>query len=262
MRNLLRYLAPPAIICFAASSLCAAGNPFLGKWKINPAKSKLTDEMKLESAGANKFVITFGPGQVDTIVADGTDQPALQGTTFSIAVEGPNNWKVVRKKDGKELLMAIWTLSADGKTLDDAFTGYQPDGSPVRSHFVYQRTAGSSGLAGTWDSVSVDVDSSIELEIHPYETDGLSFNSAGLPYARNILFDSKEHPLDVPNARPGATSSGRRLPHGTLEITNQFQGKITSRQQFELSPDSKTLTMRFFQADEKEPKNTFVFDRE
>lgn len=261
MRILLRCLAPPAIVCLAAS-LWAADDPFVGKWKINPAKSKLTDEMKLESAGGNKYVITFGPGQVDTIVADGTDQPALQGTTLSVAVAGPNIWKVVRKKNGKTLLMAIWTLSPDGKTLDDAFTGYQPDGSPVRLHFVYQRTAGSSGFAGTWDSVSADVDSSIELEIKPFEADGLSFNSAALPYARNIKFDGKEHPLDVPNARPGATSSGRRLAQGALEITNQFQGKITSKQEFELSSDSKTLTMRFFQADEKEPKNTFVFDRE
>ena len=32
---------------------------------------------------------TFGPGQVDTIVADGSDQPALQGTTLSVTVEGP-----------------------------------------------------------------------------------------------------------------------------------------------------------------------------
>jgi len=59
----------------------AADNPFVGKWKVNPSKSKLTDEMKVEVVGENKYAFTFGPGAVDTIVADGTDQPAMQGTT-------------------------------------------------------------------------------------------------------------------------------------------------------------------------------------
>jgi hypothetical protein len=61
------------------------GRPFfLGQWKVNPSKSKLYDEMKVELAGANRYTFTFGPGQVDTVVADGSDQPALSGTTLSI----------------------------------------------------------------------------------------------------------------------------------------------------------------------------------
>jgi|SRR5579863_3279854 len=64
----------------------AATDPFVGKWKVDPSKSKLNDEMKVEVAGANRYAITFAPGFVDTIVADGSDQPALSGTTLSIAV--------------------------------------------------------------------------------------------------------------------------------------------------------------------------------
>ena len=67
---------------------------------MNPSKSKLTDEMKVEVVGGNKYAITFAPGAVDTIVADGTDQPALQGTTLAVTVEGPNNWRAVPKKEG------------------------------------------------------------------------------------------------------------------------------------------------------------------
>jgi hypothetical protein len=62
--------------------------------------------MKVEAVGANKYTFTFGPDQVDTIVADGSDQPALRGTTPSVTVEGPNNWKVVRKMKGRTLLTA------------------------------------------------------------------------------------------------------------------------------------------------------------
>ena len=240
----------------------AASDPFLGKWKVNPSKSRLTDEMKVEAVGGNRYAITFGPGAVDTVVADGTDQPALQGTTLSVTAEGPNNWKVVRKKEGKKVVSAIWTLSADGKTLDDAFTGYRPDGSPLNVHYTYQRAAGSSGFAGTWDSVSAELDSNIELQIQPYEGDGLSLSSSGQRTAKNIKFDGKDCPDTGPDVPLGSTSSGRLVNRRRLEITHKVQGQITDTRQIEVSMDLKTLTMRIRQAGDKEPKNILVFDRE
>lgn len=69
--------------CLMTGTAWAADNPFIGKWKVNPPKSILIDEMKVEVAGANRYALTFGPDQTDTVVADGTDQPALGGTTLS-----------------------------------------------------------------------------------------------------------------------------------------------------------------------------------
>jgi|SRR5580698_1236720 hypothetical protein len=78
-----RWLLVP---CLVAGTAWAANDPFVGKWKVDPSKSKLNDEMTMEAAGANKYAITFAPGFVDTIVADGSDQPALSGTTLTITV--------------------------------------------------------------------------------------------------------------------------------------------------------------------------------
>jgi hypothetical protein len=108
--------------CLMTGTLWATDNPLVGKWKVDPPKSKLYDEMKVEIAAANRYALTFGPGQTDTVVADGTDQPALSGTTLSITVKGPNRWEIRRKMKGRTLLTAYWTLSEDGKTLNDAFT--------------------------------------------------------------------------------------------------------------------------------------------
>ena len=94
---LLRSLLSLLVVCLAIGTLWAANDPFVGKWKVNPSKSKLTDEMKVEVAGANRYAFTFGPGQVDTVVADGSDQPGLDGTTLSVMVKGPNSWEVVRE---------------------------------------------------------------------------------------------------------------------------------------------------------------------
>jgi hypothetical protein len=250
------------VSCLVTGTLWAANDPFVGKWKVNPSKSRLTDEMKVEAVGANRYAIAFGPGAVDTIVADGSDQPALQGTTLSLTVEGPNNWKVVRKKQGRTIITGYWTLSGDGKALNDDFTAYQPDGSTMKLHYVYERTAGSSGFTGTWDSASEELNSVIELEIQPYQGDGLSFHGSIYGWAKNMKFDGHDYTDLGPNAAPGSASSGRRVNKRSLELTDKFQNKVTEIRRIELSTDLKTLTMSMLPVGESKPKNILVFERE
>jgi hypothetical protein len=251
------------IVGLVTGTLWAANDPFVGKWKVNPSKSKLNDEMKVEAAGANRYAITFAPGFVDTIVADGSDQPALQGTTLSVTVKGPNNWVVIRKMKGRKLLTGYWTLSEDGKTLNDAYTEYAPDGSPSSIPYVYDRTAGSSGFPGTWDSGSEKVKAGIELQIQPYEDDGLAFNSSDAEMTKKMKFDGKDYPdVDRSGGVLASASSGRRVNERNLEITDNFKGKITGTRQIELSTDLKTLTMTVRLVGQNRPKSILVFDRE
>jgi hypothetical protein len=269
-----RILRLLLVACVVTSSVWAANDPFVGKWKVNPSKSTLTDEMKVEAVGANKYALTFGPGQVDTIVADGSDQPALQGTTLSVTVVGPNNWKVVRKMKGRTLLTAYWTLSEDGKTLNDAFTQYLPDGTTLFSQslpdgstlflpYVYVRTAGNLGFVGTWDSESAKVTAGIELQIQPYEGDGLSFKRSDEEMARRIKLDGKDYPdLDPNGGDKGTAYSGHRVNERSLEITQKSKGKITGTRQLELSSDLKTLTVTVHLVGQDRPQSIFVYDRE
>jgi len=203
--------------------------------------------MKVEVSGANRYTFTFGPGEVDTVVADGSDQPALSGSTLSVTVKGPNTWELVRKMKGRTLLRAHWTLSEDGKTLNDAFTQYLPDGTTLFSQslpngstlflpYVYERTAGNSGFPGTWDSESAKVKTGIELQIQPYEGDGLSFKRSDEEMVKRIKLDGNDYPDLDPNGRDqGTASSGRRVNERSLEITEKFKGKITGTRQIELS---------------------------
>jgi len=260
--------------CLITGSLWAADNPFVGKWKVNPSKSMLNDEMKVEVAGANRYAITFGPGQVDTVTADGSDQPALSGTTLSITMKGPNSWEVIRKIKGRTLLTAYWTLSADGKTLDDAFTQFLPDGTTLFSQslpngstlflpYLYQRTAGNSGFSGTWDSESAKVKAGIELQILPYENDGLSFKRSDEEMARIIKLDGSDHPnLDPNGGNNGTAYSGRRANELSLEVTEKFNGKITATRQIELSRDLKALTVTARLVGQSKPQSIFVYQRE
>ena len=266
------------VVCLSTGTLWAANDPFVGKWKVDPSKSKLNDEMKVEVAGANRYTFTFAPGFVDTIVADGSDQPAVSGTTLSVTVKGPNKWVVVRKMKGRPLITADWTLSEDGKTLNDAFTQHLPDGTVLFSQslpdgstlflpYVYERTAGNSGFPGTWDSESARVAAGIELQVQTWEGDGLSFNSgpnggSDAKMAGRLKFDGNDYPDLDPDAPPGSACSGQRLNEHTLEVTDKFQGKITGTRQIELSTDRKTLTVTTRMVGQSRPKSILVFDRE
>ena len=269
----LRVIPLPLIATLIAGPLPQATDPFAGKWKVNSAKSTLTDELTVEAAGANRYRLTFGPGQVDTIVADGIDHPALFGTTFSITVKGKDHWIVVRKINGRKLLSAEWTLSADGNTLNDVFTQYLPDGfallgqplpngSTLFMPYVYQRTVAGSGFLGTWDSESATVSKGLRLEVQTLEGGGLSFKRSDEATTRMFTLDGKDYPDVDPSADSGAVYSGRRVNERTVEITYKLKSQTTNTRRAELSADLKTLTVTEQSVGQHKPKSVLVFDRQ
>lgn len=238
----------------------AADVPFVGVWNLNPSKSRLTDQMKVESAGGNKYTFDFGAGP-ETVAADGSDQPGYGGTTLAVTLEGPDALKVVRKKDGHTLLTADWKLSQDGKSLSDDFTSFAPDGSASNLKYVYLRTTPTSGFAGTWESTSVKVNFSLTIKIRPYAGDGLSIISPTSDRPKNLSFDGKDYPNLASNAIAGSTYFARRIDGHTVEISNKLNGKLVDTQQYVLSSDLKTLTLTVHKPGTR-PSNTFVFERQ
>ena len=255
------------LLCFAcliAATSRAADDPFIGKWKLNLSKSKLADQMTIAPAGANRYTLTFaGVGETETLVADGTDQPGITGSTISITVEAPGNWKIVRKQGGRTVLTANWKLSDDGKALTDTFIGNQPDGSTSRVDLVYKRaegSAGNSGIPGTWEATEEKADP-FEIEIRPYEGDGLSFITSGGAPANNVKLDGKDYSPAGASPSAGSATSARRLGDHSIEVTKKLKGKIVETREITVSPDLKTLTMTRHLVDQR-PPNILIFDRE
>ena len=103
----------------------------------------------------------------------------------------------------------------------------------------------------------------IELQIQPYDGDGLSFKRSDEEMVKRIKLDGKDYPeLDPNGGDKGTASSGRRVNERSLEITHRSKGKITGTSQIELSPDLKTLTMTEGLVGQSRPKSILVFDRE
>lgn len=236
------------VVSLVTGASWAADNPFVGDWKLNPSKSKLTDQMKVEKLGANKYAFDFeGAGDVETIVINGTDQPGTGGTTLSVSVEGPDTWKVVRKKDGRTIIIGNWKLSRDGNTLTDNFNAISPNGSTSTLDYVYEKRGGGSGFAGTWVSTSESVNFVLVIQIRPYEGSGLSIIDSAEGSTRNVKFDDKDY---------------RRLDEHTLELTDRkANGEIVDTQQVQLSSDLKTLTMTTHTTGRSDPQ-VLVFERQ
>ena len=256
----LRSLRHLVVVLLFTGTVWAATNPFAGTWKLNPAKSKLTDQMRVEAAGANKYTFYLSPTNPETIVLDGTDQPGIFGTTLAVTELSSHKWKVVRKTGGRMTISAIWDLSSDGNTLTDNFTGFRADGSTNNLLYKYARTDGTSGFAGTWESMSEQVNSTFEMQIQPFEDDGLALINPAQKTTKNIKFDGKDYVSQGPNLPAGYATSGRRLSDRAVELTDKIDGKILDTQQVEVSPDSVTLTITT-QIPGRSKPNIQVFDR-
>ncbi|HLZ10518.1 MAG TPA: hypothetical protein VKT80_18170, partial [Chloroflexota bacterium] len=223
----------PAVF-LATSMALAAENLFIGEWKLDPSKTRLPDEMKVQSEGGNKYAFDFG-GTAEKIVVDGSDQPGVGGTLLSVKAEAPDTWIVERKKDGRLLLRATWKLSKDGHTLTDYFRQFAPDGSTVSIDYVYQRTGGGSGFAADWQSIKETMNSPYLIQVKEFEGDGLSFMNPSAQRTKNLKFDGKDYPNLGPTSDGTATASIRRVDERNLVITDKASGTVVATEELGLS---------------------------
>jgi hypothetical protein len=250
-----------ALAVLVAGSITAADDPFVGKWKYNQDKSKVTGQrVKIDELAPNKY--KFDSGAVpQVLVADGTDQPMEFGGTASLTKTGDNSWKMVSKKDGRVLSESTWTLSPEGKTLTVHTTGTRLDGTTFEDEGVVGRVTGKSGLAGTWESKAEKEKSKpVDWEIQPYEG-GISFVYPSDKGRLDVKFDGKDYAEVGPNAPVGILVSGKRLKPDTIQLTDKHQGKVMDTVEYKVSADGKTLTATVHNTGQQKPV-VFVYDRQ
>lgn len=239
---LTRTLTLIVSTCLVGTALYGAETSFVGKWKLNPEKSKYSGvQHKIEDLGGDKLQFTFGD-DVETIAADGKDHPSKWGGMWSITKTGPNSWKSVRTHDGKVSSTSLWTLSDDGKTYTSTTDGTRVDGSTYKNTFTAKRVSGGPGLAGTWESTDLKIGSPTVWEIAAYEGDGLSFIRPAGKARLDFKFDGKEYADKGPRVAEGTTVSAKRIDEGIIELTYKLNGKLVSTDRMKLSDDAKTLT--------------------
>lgn len=246
------------LVCFVASAARAAVDPMVGDWKLNSEKSRLFDEMKVTSVAANQYAFDFGAGRPETIVVDGTDQPGMAGTTLAVTAVSLGQWTVVRKRDGRVALKAIWTLEKDG-TLQDDYTQFDDSGKTIHVVYRYERQGGGTGFAADWVSTRQEMKTPYELQVRPYAGDGLSIVSSLQGVTKSVKFDGKDYPN--PGSRRNVVSSAKRLNERAIELTEKINGTVVDTQEISVSEDGKTLTTTVHMPRRNEP-DVLVFEKE
>ena len=159
MKRFLFVLSFLVTASVASSPLLAQGNPFVGNWKLNVAKSKFepgpapksqTRTVVAEGEGAK---YTFEGVRADgtsfsysfTVNYDGKDNPisgeGAPGSADTIAIKRVGDYKVeaTLKKAGKQVGTSKAEVSTDGKVSTVKSKGHTPDGKAYSIVAVYEK---------------------------------------------------------------------------------------------------------------------------
>jgi hypothetical protein len=142
-------------LCFLAVTLCFAEDAFMGTWKVNQAKSKLS-----ANAPKNNTVLYEAAGDNVKVTIDGTDRDGkpthnewtgkFDGKDYPVTGDPNEDTRSLTKvdehtlgfnvkKDGKVVTSGRIAVSADGKSRTVTTSGTDPQGKRFRSTAVYEK---------------------------------------------------------------------------------------------------------------------------
>jgi hypothetical protein len=227
----------------AAATTAAAQNPFVGTWKLNQEKSQLAGD-----------IMKFGPAEGDAI------EQTAGGITYSFRVDGkpyalptgnvaiwrqdsPDSWTTeYRTMEGKLLRSDNWKLSSDGNKLSVTTSGVKANGDLYTDTEDYERTAGNSGLIGSWKGTAVKLSSPNELTIQEAGLDGLVLKIAALKATAVTNFDGKEVAVQGPDIPTGLRLSLTRTGPYSFRLVQKLNGSPVDSSVYTVSTDGQTMT--------------------
>jgi hypothetical protein len=142
-------------LLLVATAVAFAGNPNMGTWKLNEAKSKIpagapkNTMVKYEAAGDNIKVTVDGVDGMGKPIHnewtgkfDGKDYPLTGDSTAdarSYKMVNDHTTKLVNKKDGKPSLTGEIVISADGKSRTITVSGTDAMGKKISFTATYDK---------------------------------------------------------------------------------------------------------------------------
>ena len=163
MKRSLLLLAVLALSAVASRPVMAQAmmqaNPFVGTWKMNPAKSKFTGTPGPKSL--SRLVVADGAAVKFTYSGVGADGKAIDysfttsydgkdaaitgsgapGGADAVVIKrtGANTADAILKKDGKEIGKSASSVSKDGKVATTKGSGKTADGKDYNTVVVYEK---------------------------------------------------------------------------------------------------------------------------
>jgi hypothetical protein len=231
-----------ALVGLSTTLLWASDPPFVGSWKLNPAKSDFGETtVTYEELAGGQMKVT-ADGQSYTFKADGNDYPTPWGTSSAWKAIGANAWEVTNKANAKVVSTATLKLAADGKTLTMDAKNIKATGEISDDSAVYQRLSGETGLAGKWKTKNLKIGAPGTMNISPNGPDGVTLTFVEEKGTCSAKFDGKEHPASGPIWPSGWTCVIAKSGATALDVTWKKDGKVMYKDMLTPSADGKTLT--------------------
>ena len=245
----------------AAVTLVAADLPWVGKWKIDVAKSNFGEStVTYADVGAGEMQTT-ADGMTMKFKMDGKDYPDPWGGTSAWKKIDASSWETVNKLKDKVVSTDVRRLSADGKTLTIQSKGTRPDGKPFEDEYVYARESGGPGLPGKWKTSKVSISAPSVVDISAHETDGLAVRVEDWGMSFSAKFDGKDNPVKGPTVPDGYTTALTKTGPRSLGYVDKHNGKEVYKGTWIVSDDGKTITIVGTAVATNE-KTTAVYDRQ
>jgi hypothetical protein len=201
-----KFLLAVALLAVPVLSAAAASNPWIGTWKLDPAKSQFTGDTFTYSKAANGL-LHFSDGSTESFDfgTDGKEYQSTLGRTEAWTAASASAWDTVVTFKGTVLDKAHYQLSSDSKTLTITSTGTKPDGSSFADESVYARVSGSSGFVGKWRSIKVKISSPSNFVMAASTPDSINWVIPDYKESAAGKADGSDLPVTGPTAPAGLT---------------------------------------------------------
>ena len=161
----IRYSFVVAIAMLAAAGTALAESPFAGKWKLDPAQSKLTGDTIRFASGAGGEMTYTSEGHTTKVKLDGTPVKTWSGAEVSWKKIDDNTYESHATQNGVDVGTTTWMISSNGKAMKVESKGTHPDGSSFDDSSDYTRVSGTHGIAGSWKSTKTNLNEEQTYEI-------------------------------------------------------------------------------------------------
>jgi hypothetical protein len=242
MRVSVRSVVLTLALVAAATFLVAADPPYVGTWKLNPARSSFGETtVTYEEIAGGQMKVT-AEGLSYTFKADGKEYPTPWGSSTAWKAVDASTWEVTYKANAKLVGTATLKLAADGKTLTVDGKNIKATGETSSDVAVYERLSGGPGLAGKWKTKNVKIGSPGTMSIAPNGPDGLTLTFVEEKGICSAKFDGKDHPATGPIWPSGWMCAIAKNGPNALDVTWKRDGKVMFKDTLTPSADGKVLT--------------------
>ena len=250
-------------LCLGAAATALAQNPFVGDWKMNPAKSRMTGDMLLFAPAADGAIKLTEEGRSYTFKTDGNEYTTSTGAKATWKMTDAHSYQSMLKRNDVDLGTSTWKISDDDKKLTIESTGTTPSGKSFDDVETLMRVTGTKGLMGTWKDTEVKINKEpmvMSLKAGP-DDNTIHWEMTDVKATVDLPMNGKEVTPVGPTVPTGLTLSAMKTGPHSFAMTEKLNGKLLEKMDYKLSGDGKTLTEVETPADGKAPA-TVVFEKQ